>query len=110
MSLATGPKTSELTPEVLQLLHRLRCRTPCVYITHPGQHDGVNHQRPNGVKTCVVELTGKAGYNDPFHLEPEMIFAIMGALDLAGYRSSELYLDAAKSLHIASGHHWSQQL
>ena len=55
-------------------------------------------------------LATKAGYNDPFHLEPEMIFAIMGALDLAGYRSSELYLDAAKSLHIASGHHWSQQL
>ena len=39
-----------------------------------------------------------------------MIYAVMGALNLAGYRSSELYLEAAKGVHIAEGCPWTQQL
>lgn len=57
-----------------------------------------------------ASLARQAGFEDPFALEPQMIYAVMGALDLAGYRSSELYLDGAKSVHIASGLPWTQQL
>lgn len=56
------------------------------------------------------ELAGKAGYIDPFSLEPDLIFKVMGALKLAGFRSAQLYLDAAKSQHIALGHQWTAQL
>ena len=55
-------------------------------------------------------LASKAGYSEPFNLEPNMIYAVMGALNLAGYRSSELYLEAAKGVHIAEGCPWTQQL
>eukprot|EP00435_Cladocopium_sp_Y103_P068903 s1426_g32.t1 len=55
-------------------------------------------------------LATKAGYTDPFTLEPQMIYAVMGALDMAGYRSAELYLDAAKGVHISEGNPWTQQL
>ena len=34
----------------------------------------------------------------------------MGALDAGGYRSTELYLDAARQQHINRGYDWTQQL
>ena len=43
-------------------------------------------------------------------LTPDLIFCVMGALDLAGYRSAELYLDTAKQEHVAEGHEWTAQL
>ena len=56
------------------------------------------------------ELAYKAGFGDPFRLEPDMVFKVMGALKLAGFRSAQLYLDNAKALHVAAGHEWSSQL
>eukprot|EP00435_Cladocopium_sp_Y103_P016081 s625_g4.t1 len=56
------------------------------------------------------ELACKAGFGDPFRLEPDMIFQVMGALKLANFRSAQLYLDTAKSQHIAAGYLWSDQL
>ena len=56
------------------------------------------------------EIALAAGFTEPFVVTPEMIFLVMGALDGAGYRSAELYLDAARQKHITSGYQWSQQL
>lgn len=56
------------------------------------------------------EIALAAGFTEPFLVTPEMIFLVMGALDGAGYRSAELYLDAARQKHITSGYQWSQQL
>ena len=50
-----------------------------------------------------------AGCHEPFHLTTELIYTCMGALDRAGYRSAELYLDVAKQAHI-EGRPWTQQL
>jgi hypothetical protein len=57
-----------------------------------------------------ADLAGKAGYPDPFFLQPSMIYEVMGALKLAGFRSAQLYLDVAKAQHISQGHMWSDQL
>eukprot|EP00435_Cladocopium_sp_Y103_P055235 s871_g18.t1 len=51
-----------------------------------------------------------AGFSDPFDLSPNLIFTVMGALDKAGYRSAELYLEVAKQQHISRGDPWSAQL
>ena len=56
---------------------------------------------PAASRRQLWNLATKAGFPDPFNLEPRMIYAVMGALDLAGYRSSELYLDAAQGVHIS---------
>ena len=55
-------------------------------------------------------LAKTAGWLDPFHLDPSMIFTIMGALKRGGYRSAQLYLDTAKNCHIALGFTWDDQL
>ena len=60
-------------------------------------------------KTWAI-LAREAGYSDPFHVTCEMIFAVMGALDAGGYRSTELYLDTARQQHISRGYDWTQQL
>ena len=63
-------------------------------------------------KQLWEDLATKAGFEDPFYLEPELIYQVMGALKLAGFRSAQLYLDTAKSQHVAAGHlqqlplHW----
>ena len=56
------------------------------------------------------ELATKAGFTDPFDLEPGLIFRVMGALKLAGFRSAQLYMDNAKARHIANGRPWTAQL
>ena len=61
-------------------------------------------------KQLRASLATKAGFMDPFHLEPEMIYKVMGSLKLANFRSAQLYLDTAKAQHIAAGHSWSEQL
>ena len=61
-------------------------------------------------KQLWAALATKAGYEDPFYLEPDRIFEVMGALKLAGFRSAQLYLDTAKSQHIAAGYGWTSQL
>ena len=48
----------------------------------------------SGARWLPKQVMGS--YGEPFVLEPNMIYAVMGALDLAGYRSSKLYLEAAK--------------
>ena len=55
-------------------------------------------------------LAVTAGWSDPFHLDPNMIFTVMGALKTGGYRSAQLYLDTAKNCHIALGQPWDCQL
>ena len=55
-------------------------------------------------------LARTAGFHDPFDLNPEVIYAVMGALKLAGYRSAEQYLEAAKLEFFNSGGVWSDQL
>ena len=60
-------------------------------------------------KTWAI-LAREAGYSDPFQVTCEMIFAVMGALDAGGYRSTELYLDTARQQHISRGYDWTQQL
>ena len=57
-----------------------------------------------------AELAIKAGAQDPFELDPTLMFKVMGALKLAGFRSAQLYLDTAKAVHISSGHPWTAQL
>ena len=63
---------------------------------------------------CRVELAKDvlqtAGWLDPFHLDPSMIFTVMGALKRGGYHSAQLYLDTAKNCHIALGFTWDDQL
>ena len=56
------------------------------------------------------QLATKAGHARPFCLDPDLIYQVMGALKLANFRSAQLYLDAAKSQHIADGHPWTAQL
>ena len=56
------------------------------------------------------DLATAAGIQQPFHLDCDTIFTIMGVLDRANYRSAELYLDAAKQRHIEMGLAWTQQL
>eukprot|EP00435_Cladocopium_sp_Y103_P017885 s1262_g4.t1 len=51
-----------------------------------------------------------AGYPAPFVLTPDIVYTVMGALDKAGYRSAELYLEVAKQRHIAEGEPWTAQL
>ncbi|CAK9013877.1 unnamed protein product [Durusdinium trenchii] len=55
-------------------------------------------------------LAVTAGWSDTFHLDPNMIFTVMGALKTGGYRSAQLYLDTAKNCHIALGQPWDCQL
>lgn len=57
-----------------------------------------------------LRLGRRAGFGDPFQLSPDAVFAIMGALKIAGYRSAELYLESAKAEHVARGHPWTDQL
>lgn len=47
-------------------------------------------------------LSTAAGFQDPTRITPDMIFTVLGALDKAGYRSSETYLDAAKQITSSS--------
>ena len=56
------------------------------------------------------DLATAAGIGQPFSLDPNTIFTVMGILDQANYRSAELYLDAAKQRHIELGYGWSHQL
>lgn len=56
------------------------------------------------------ELARQGGHTDPFALCPEVIYTVMGALKLAGYRSAEQYLDAAKGQFIRKGGVWTMQL
>ena len=56
------------------------------------------------------ELARQGGHTDPFALSPEVIYTVMGALKLAGYRSAEQYLDAAKGQFIRKGGVWTMQL
>ena len=51
-----------------------------------------------------------AGYDRAFDLVPDLIYSVMGALDKAGYRSAELYLEVAKQRHIEKGQPWTAQL
>ena len=55
-------------------------------------------------------LAKRSGYPDPFDLSPDSIFTVMGALKQAGYRSAQLYLEAAQAQHIASGLPWTAAL
>ncbi|CAK9106255.1 Uncharacterized protein SCF082_LOCUS49493 [Durusdinium trenchii] len=55
-------------------------------------------------------LARTAGWTDPFRLDPTMIYTVMGALKVGGYRSAQLYLDAAKQCHISLGLAWDSQL
>ena len=56
------------------------------------------------------QLSTKAGFVDPFCLTPDHIYVVMGALKTAEYRSADQYLEAARALHIAAGHPWTDQL
>ena len=56
------------------------------------------------------DLAATAGISQPFCLDPNAIFTVMGILDRANYRSAELYLDAAKQKHVEQGFAWTQQL
>ena len=67
---------------------------------------GPYKSRENAWETLAI----RAGFTEPFHLSPDLIFMVMGALDRAGYRSSELYLDTAKQAHIQRGFPWTSQL
>lgn len=55
-------------------------------------------------------LANRCGYTDPFYLSPDSIFTVMGALKRGGYRSAQLYLEAAQAQHIASGLPWTAVL
>ena len=55
-------------------------------------------------------IANKAGFANPFNLTPELVFRVMGAMDLVGYRSPELYMETAKQIHVESGEPWAQQL
>ena len=52
----------------------------------------------------------RPGYLDPFALTPDHVYAVMGALKQAGYRSAQQYLDVATHYHVASGLPWTDQL
>ena len=66
---------------------------------------------PNESKRQLwADLATKAGYSNPFHLRPDMVYEVMGALKLAGFRSAQLYLDTAKAQHVSLGYAWSDQL
>ena len=55
-------------------------------------------------------IASAAGFSTPFVLTPQLIFTVTGALDKAGYRSTEQYLETARQAHISAGHAWTQQL
>ena len=46
----------------------------------------------------------------PLQIDPWPHSTVMGALDRAEFRSAELYLWTAKSIHIERGHEWTAQL
>eukprot|EP00435_Cladocopium_sp_Y103_P073203 s254_g42.t1 len=56
------------------------------------------------------QLGRQCQFPDPFDLTPDVIYAIMGALKLAEYRSAEQYLEAAKQVFIREGGEWTSQL
>ena len=70
-----------------------------------GNNDGPVNSRE---KTWAI-LAREAGYVDPFQVTSD-IYAVMGALDAGGYRSTELYLDTARQQHISRGYMGTQQL
>ena len=55
-------------------------------------------------------VAAAAGFLDRFSLSPNLIFAVMGALDKAGYRSAELYTEVTKQKYISNGGQWTSQL
>ena len=57
-----------------------------------------------------AQLAKRAGFNDPFHITPDLMFAVMGALKQAGYRSAYQYLEAAHAHHVSLGYSWTPQL
>ncbi|CAL1165921.1 unnamed protein product, partial [Cladocopium goreaui] len=61
-------------------------------------------------KSTWSALARAAGFSDPFRLSPDLINTVMGAMDMAGYRSAELYMDTAKQIHIERGLDWTAQL
>lgn len=61
-------------------------------------------------KQLWATLGRQAGIIEPFDLTPDVIYVIMGAMKIAGYRSAELYLDSAKGEHVARGGAWTDQL
>ena len=66
---------------------------------------------PNKSRASLWEaLSHKAGFPEPFRLTPDLIYAVMGALKMAQYRSADQYLEVAKAQHIARGHPWTDQL
>ena len=52
----------------------------------------------------------RPAFTIPSLLSPELIYAVMGALKLAGYRSAEQYLEAAKLEYFNGGGVWTDQL
>ena len=82
------------------------CRKHIADNTHASTSQGPYQSR---LKTWA-RIADAAGYGDPFALTPEMIYTFMGAMDKAGYRSAELYLDVAKQSHIGEGRPWTMQL
>lgn len=48
-------------------------------------------------------IASAAGFSTPFVLTPQLIFTVTGALDKAGYRSTEQYLETARPAHISAG-------
>jgi len=61
-------------------------------------------------RSLWAQLAIRAGYPDPFHITPDLMYAVMGALKQAGHRSAYQYLEAAQAQHIALGYSWSPQL
>eukprot|EP00435_Cladocopium_sp_Y103_P053506 s1434_g17.t1 len=83
-----------------------RCKSSLVQDMSASTTKGPTASRKNLWET----LAKKAGYDDPFHLEPDLVLKVMGALKLANFRSAQLYLDTAKAEHISRGYPWSDRL
>ena len=82
---------------------------------HPAPDTDPTADQISGLKQLVA--TGALPYVDfsvwtPHGLRHlrKQVFTVMGALDRAEYRSAELYLWTAKSIHIERGHEWTAQL
>ena len=86
--------------------HPDRCRDELVHSAFAPTSKGPIASR----RKLWDRVASTAGFQNTFLLTCELIFTVMGALKLAGYRSAELYLDAAKSRHISLGYPWSDQL
>jgi hypothetical protein len=52
-------------------------------------------------RSTWIELAHAAGFEEPFHLNLQLIDEVVGALKAAGYRSVKQYVSIAKQEHIA---------